>query len=61
MTANVGILAVGYAHDRVASTVVPVRDGPVITVVDPGRAPRPSMSGAPVGRPTAAQHGMSPS
>ena len=26
-----------------------------------GRAPRPSMSGAPVGRRMAAQHGMSPS
>ena len=38
MTAIVDILAVGYAHDRVASTVVLVRDGPVITVVDPGMA-----------------------
>jgi hypothetical protein len=38
MTAIVDKLAVGCAYDRVASTVVLVRDGPVITVVDPGRA-----------------------
>lgn len=36
MTAAVDVLAVGYADDRVASTVVLVRDGDAIIVVDPG-------------------------
>lgn len=36
MTALLDVLTVGYAGDRVASTVVLVRDGDVIAVVDPG-------------------------
>ncbi len=36
MTAVVDVLAVGYADDRVASTVVLVRDGDAVIVVDPG-------------------------
>ena len=36
MTAKVDVLTVGYAGDRVASTVVLVREGDVTLVVDPG-------------------------
>jgi glyoxylase-like metal-dependent hydrolase (beta-lactamase superfamily II) len=36
MTAAVDVLAVGYADDRVASTVVLIRDGAAVIVVDPG-------------------------
>jgi glyoxylase-like metal-dependent hydrolase (beta-lactamase superfamily II) len=38
MTAQLDIVAVGYADDRVASTVVLVRDADAIIVVDPGMA-----------------------
>jgi len=36
MTAQVDVLTVGYADDRVASTVVLVRDADSVVVVDPG-------------------------
>ena len=36
MTARLDILTEGYADDRVASTVVLVRDGDAVIVVDPG-------------------------
>lgn len=36
MTAQLDILATGYAADRVASTVVLIRDGDTVVVVDPG-------------------------
>src|SRR5882757_6144112 len=36
MVATVDVLAVGYAEDRVASTVTLIRDGSSIVVVDPG-------------------------
>lgn len=36
MTARLDVLAEGYAHDRVASTVVLVRDAAAVIVVDPG-------------------------
>jgi glyoxylase-like metal-dependent hydrolase (beta-lactamase superfamily II) len=36
MTAELHVLSVGYADDRVASTVVLVRDGEHVVVVDPG-------------------------
>lgn len=36
MTAQLDVLAVGYASERVASTVVLIRDGGAIIVVDPG-------------------------
>ncbi len=36
MTAAIDVLTVGYADERVASTVVLVRDGEAIIVVDPG-------------------------
>ena len=36
MTARLDVLATGYADDRVASTVVLVRDGDAVIVVDPG-------------------------
>jgi glyoxylase-like metal-dependent hydrolase (beta-lactamase superfamily II) len=36
MTAQLDILATGYAADRVASTVVLIRDGDAVIVVDPG-------------------------
>ena len=36
MSAQVDVLTVGYAHDRVASTVVLIRDPEAIVVVDPG-------------------------
>ena len=36
MTAAVDVLAVGYADDRVASTVTLVRDGGAVIVIDPG-------------------------
>ncbi len=36
MTARLDVLTEGYAADRVASTVVLVRDGDVVVVVDPG-------------------------
>ena len=36
MTARLDVLAEGYADDRVASTVVLVRDGAAVIVVDPG-------------------------
>ena len=36
MTARVDVLVTGYANDRVASTVVLVRDGGAVIVVDPG-------------------------
>ena len=35
-TARVDVLTTGYAGDRVASTVVLVRDGDAVVVVDPG-------------------------
>jgi glyoxylase-like metal-dependent hydrolase (beta-lactamase superfamily II) len=38
VSAQLDILAVGYADDRVASTVVLVRDGDAVIVVDPGMA-----------------------
>ncbi len=38
MTARLDILAEGYAHDRVASTVVLIRDERAVIVVDPGMA-----------------------
>ena len=38
MTARLDVLAVGYADDRVASTVVLIRDGSAFVVVDPGMA-----------------------
>lgn len=34
--ARVDVLSIGYAHDRVASTIVLVRDTGAIVVVDPG-------------------------
>ena len=36
MAAQLDVLAEGYAQDRVASTVVLVRDGDTVIVVDPG-------------------------
>jgi glyoxylase-like metal-dependent hydrolase (beta-lactamase superfamily II) len=36
MTANVQVLHIGYAEDRVASTVTLIRDGEAVIVVDPG-------------------------
>lgn len=36
MTARLDVLAEGYADERVASTIVLVRDGPTTIVVDPG-------------------------
>lgn len=36
MPAHVDVLTTGYAEDRVASTVVLVRDGDAVVVVDPG-------------------------
>jgi glyoxylase-like metal-dependent hydrolase (beta-lactamase superfamily II) len=36
MTARLDVLAVGYADDRVASTVVLIREGDACIVVDPG-------------------------
>jgi glyoxylase-like metal-dependent hydrolase (beta-lactamase superfamily II) len=36
MTARLDVLAEGYADDRVASSVVLVRDGDAVVVVDPG-------------------------
>jgi glyoxylase-like metal-dependent hydrolase (beta-lactamase superfamily II) len=36
MTATVQVLNVGYADDRVASTVTLIRDGDAVIVVDPG-------------------------
>jgi glyoxylase-like metal-dependent hydrolase (beta-lactamase superfamily II) len=36
MTARLDVLTEGYADDRVASTVVLVRDGDAVIVVDPG-------------------------
>lgn len=36
MTALLQVLATGYAGDRVASTVVLVRDGDAVIVIDPG-------------------------
>jgi len=36
MTATVDVLVNGYAHDRVASSVVLVRENDVVIVVDPG-------------------------
>ncbi len=36
MAARLDVLTEGYADDRVASTVVLVRDGPAVIVVDPG-------------------------
>jgi glyoxylase-like metal-dependent hydrolase (beta-lactamase superfamily II) len=38
VSAQLDILAVGYADDRVASTVVLVRDADAVIVVDPGMA-----------------------
>jgi glyoxylase-like metal-dependent hydrolase (beta-lactamase superfamily II) len=38
MRAVLDIVAVGYADDRVASTVVLVRDGDAVIVIDPGMA-----------------------
>jgi len=35
-TARVDVLATGYAGDRVASTVILVRDGDAVVVIDPG-------------------------
>jgi glyoxylase-like metal-dependent hydrolase (beta-lactamase superfamily II) len=42
MTAQLDVLTVGYADDRVASTVVLIRDGGVVIVVDPGMVARRS-------------------
>jgi Metallo-beta-lactamase superfamily len=42
MTAQLDVLAVGYAKDRVASTVVLIRDGGTVAVVDPGMVARRS-------------------
>ena len=36
MPATVNVLTSGYAHDRVASTVVLIREGDAIIIVDPG-------------------------
>lgn len=36
MTARLDVLTTGYANERVASTVVLVRDGDAVIVVDPG-------------------------
>lgn len=36
MSAQLDVLSVGYAADRVAGTVVLVRDGDLVAVVDPG-------------------------
>jgi glyoxylase-like metal-dependent hydrolase (beta-lactamase superfamily II) len=36
VAAQVNVLTVGYADDRVAGTVVLIRDGDLVTVVDPG-------------------------
>jgi glyoxylase-like metal-dependent hydrolase (beta-lactamase superfamily II) len=36
MTARLDVLCAGYAADRVASTVVLIRDGAAVIVVDPG-------------------------
>jgi glyoxylase-like metal-dependent hydrolase (beta-lactamase superfamily II) len=36
MTARLDVLGAGYAADRVASTVVLIRDGDAVIVVDPG-------------------------
>lgn len=36
MSATVNILTNGYAHDRVASTIILIREGDAIIVVDPG-------------------------
>ena len=36
MTARLDVLTVGYADDRVAGTVVAIRDGDRVIVVDPG-------------------------
>ena len=36
MSAQVDVLNVGYAHDRVASTVVLIQDTDAVVVVDPG-------------------------
>ncbi len=36
MTAQLDVLTTGYADDRVASTVVLIRDGDAVIVVDPG-------------------------
>jgi len=38
VTAKLDVLAVGYADERVASTVVLIRDGEAVIVVDPGMA-----------------------
>jgi glyoxylase-like metal-dependent hydrolase (beta-lactamase superfamily II) len=36
MTAQLDVLTIGYADDRVAGTVVLIRDGDLVAVVDPG-------------------------
>jgi glyoxylase-like metal-dependent hydrolase (beta-lactamase superfamily II) len=36
MTARLDVLTVGYGDERVASTVVAIRDGAFVAVVDPG-------------------------
>jgi glyoxylase-like metal-dependent hydrolase (beta-lactamase superfamily II) len=36
VTASVDVLSVGYADERVAGTVVLIRDGELVAVVDPG-------------------------
>ncbi len=41
-TARVDVLATGYAADRVASTVILVRDGDAVVVIDPGMVARRS-------------------
>lgn len=40
--AEVDVLFVGYADDRVASTVTCIRDGEQIIIVDPGMVPHQS-------------------
>lgn len=40
MTATVDIVTVGYANDRVASTVVLVRENDVVIIIDPGMVAR---------------------
>lgn len=56
MTARLDVLAVGYAHDRVASTVVLIRDEGAVIVVDPGMAAHRDVILAPL-----SVHGVEPS
>ena len=50
MTAELTVLHAGYAHDEgVASSVVLVRDGDVVVVVDPGMVRSPALILDPLG------------